>query len=134
VKRDWLMMSRSGQVYGLLGSVVIATEAQEGKVVSDDVIRLATMGSIDPGYLYVVMAHATLGRPRVKAMAYGSSIPHIEVEDLKQFRVPRLAASAEAEIGALAREAFSLWARADETEKAMAAVAEGVISNFLATG
>jgi hypothetical protein len=58
VKPGWLMMSRSGQVYGLLGSVVLATEAHEGKVVSDDVIRLKTGSGITPGYLYVVLAHA----------------------------------------------------------------------------
>jgi hypothetical protein len=131
VKRDWLMMSRSGQVYGLLGSVVIATVAHEGKVVSDDVIRISA-SAVDPGYLYVVLAHGALGRPRVKALAYGSSIPHIEVEDLKRFCIPRLGTESERAIGSLAREAFSLWAKADATENSMAEMAEVVISKFLA--
>ncbi len=131
VKPGWLMMSRSGQVYGLLGSVAIATEQHEGKVVSDDVIRIATGETITPGYLYVALSHPELGRPRTKSLAYGSSIPHIEVEDLKEFAVPRLAAEKEKHIASLAEEAFSLWAQADEIENELAELAEAEIERFL---
>lgn len=131
VKPGWLMMSRSGQVYGLLGSVAIATEQHEGKVVSDDVIRIAAGETIAPGYLYVAMSHPELGRPRTKSLAYGSSIPHIEVEDLKDFAVPRLAAEKEKHIASLAEEAFSLWAKADEVENELAEFAEAEIERFL---
>jgi len=132
VELDWLMMSRSGQIYGLLGSVVLATTAHEGKVVSDDVIRIDTNSGIDPGYLYVVLSHNDLGRPRVKALAYGSSIPHIEVEDLKQLGIPRLESEVEQAIGSLAREAFASWASADAAENEMAEIAEQEIADFLA--
>lgn len=131
VKPGWLMMSRSGQVYGLLGSVAIATEQHQGKVVSDDVIRIAASDSVAPGYLYVAMSHPELGRPRTKSLAYGSSIPHIEVEDLKNFAIPRLAADTEKRIAALAEEAFALWAKADEIENQMADTAESEVERFL---
>ncbi|MDX8440979.1 hypothetical protein [Mesorhizobium australafricanum] len=131
VKPGWLMMSRSGQVYGLLGSVVIATAQHEGKLVSDDVIRIATNGTIAPGYLYVAMSHPGLGRPRTKSLAYGSSIPHIEVEDLKDFSVPRLAPEVEKRIAVLAEEAFALWSEADEAENLLAEIAEVEIERFL---
>ena len=131
VKRDWLMMSRSGQVYGLLGSVALATERHEHKVVSDDVIRISTAGKIDPGYLYVALAHGSLGRPRVKSLAYGSSIPHIEPEDLKRFAVPRIDLDVEAQIGRLARRAFELWSQADQAEARLAEIADATIADFL---
>lgn len=131
VKPGWLMMSRSGQVYGLLGSVAIATAQHEGKIISDDVIRIATGESISPGYLYVAMSHPLLGRPRTKSLAYGSSIPHIEVMDLNAFAVPRLQPETEKHIANLAEEAFALWADADETENLMARIAEAEIGSFL---
>lgn len=132
VKSGWIMMSRSGQVYGLLGSVAMATEQHAGKVVSDDVIRIAPSDGLRPGYLYVAISHSELGRPRAKALAYGSSIPHVEVEDLKAFSIPRLAPELEEQISDLAEDAFKLWSEGDEIENEIAELAETVISDFLA--
>lgn len=132
VQPGWLMMSRSGQVYGLLGSVAMATSQHEGKVVSDDVIRIAPGEGITSGYLYMALGHHKLGRPRVKSLAYGSSIPHIEPEDLKAFSIPRLRDELEAEIAELVEEAFLDWATADEIENHLGRDAERVIGRFLA--
>lgn len=131
VKAGWLMMSRSGQVYGLLGSVAIATGRHEGKILSDDVIRIAPGEAIRSGYLYVALSHPTLGRPRTKSLAYGSSIPHIEVEDLKDFQIPRLLNETECYIADLAEEAFALWSEADDAENLLAEIAEIEIERFL---
>ena len=131
VRPGWLMMSRSGQIYGLLGSVVLANEHHEGKIVSDDVIRVAPGASVQSGYLYVALSHALLGRPRVKALAYGSSVPHIEVEDVRDFFVPRLDTSIETEISELAESAFSLWAEADVLESRLADLAETEVRQFI---
>ena len=71
----------------------------ENKVISDHIIRIAPR---DPkcrlGYLLMTMSHPTLGRPRVKALPYGSSIPEIEVDDVQSFSIPRLEERAEADI------------------------------------
>lgn len=131
VKPRWLMMSRSGQVYGLLGSVAMATGQHQGKVISDDVIRIAPSDAIAPGYLFMVLSHHRLGRPRVKALAYGSSIPHIEPDDLKDFSVPRLAEDIEQQIAELVEGAFSDWAAADRLENQLGNRAESVLAEFL---
>ncbi|MCB2009553.1 MAG: hypothetical protein KDF64_02915 [Geminicoccaceae bacterium] len=131
VQPGWLMMSRSGQVYGLLGSVAMATKQHEEKIISDDVIRIDPGSSLLSGYLYVVLNHAVLGRPRVKALAYGSSIPHIEVEDLKEWLIPRLQPTAEKQIAELAERAFTLWSEADEYENRLADIAEAEIERLL---
>lgn len=125
------MMSRSGQVYGLLGSVAMATHQHSGKIVSDDVIRIVSSEGLRAGYLYVAIGHSVLGRPRAKALAYGSSIPHVEVEDLKQLSIPRLTLSIEGQVANLAEEAFRLWSDADEAERSIADIAESTISDFL---
>lgn len=126
------MMSRSGQVYGLLGSVAMATSRHDGKLISDDVIRICPGQGIRSGYLFMTLSHHGLGRPRVKALAYGSSIPHIEPEDLKMFSVPRLSTNIEEEVAALVEDAFSDWTRADELENKLAHDAEKIVSEFLA--
>jgi hypothetical protein len=72
------------------------------------------------------MSHLELGRPRTKSLSHGSSITHTEVEDLKDFAIPRLSADAEKRIAALAEEAFAAWAKADEAENQMARLRSNV--------
>lgn len=131
VEPGWLMMSRSGQVYGLLGSVVMATSNHAGKIVTDDVIRIVSGPEVDAGYLQLVLSHELLGRPRVKSLAYGSSIPHIEPEDLLDLQIPRLPDPVEAICGNAVRRAFDLWSKADQLEADLAAIAEDAVTEFL---
>ena len=72
------------------------------------------------GYLLVAMTHPTLGRPRVKALPYGSSIPEIEVEDLQGLPIPRLAERVEGDIADRVEEAARLRDGADELETQLA--------------
>lgn len=135
IKAGWLLMARSGQTYGLNGSVAFATIAHEGRVVSDDLLRIAPKGAarIPAGYLYVALSHPRLGRPLVKALAYGSSIPHIDAADLLAFEIVRLPAAEENEIARLAEEAAAERAQADVRERELAADASGLIERFIAT-
>lgn len=134
VKAGWLLMARSGQTYGLNGSVAFATIAHEERVVSDDLIRIApTAGAcLRSGYLFTVLSHPLLGRPLVKALAYGSSIPHIDVADLLDFKIVRLAAKDETAIADLAEEAAALRAQADVQERALAKAAGELIDQLVA--
>ena len=65
VQPGWMLMSRSGQSYGLLGTITLATEAHVEKVISDDVMRIAPHEHtiMRPGYAYVALSHPVLGRP-----------------------------------------------------------------------
>ncbi len=130
VQPGWLMMARSGQIYGLIGSVALATELHRGKVVSDHVTRIVPGGGLEAGYVYVAMGHPVLGRWRVKALAWGSSVPCIEVEDLRAFGIPRLDSTLEREISKAASEAFALWMEADQLEEELASMAEEEVEEF----
>jgi hypothetical protein len=134
VQPGWLLVARSGQVYGILGSVVIAGSSLSGKVVSDDIIRIAPDGNSDlrAGYLLTAMTHPMLGRPLVKALAYGSSIPHIDVADVLSLPVVRLRKQTESRIADLAEKAADLRDRADKLETKIAADAEVIIERFMA--
>jgi hypothetical protein len=133
VKSGWVLMARSGQVYGILGTPVLASAAMEGHVVSDDVMRIRPLpgASIRAGYLITAMSHPTLGRPLVKALAYGSSVPHLDVGDVKGFEVVRLGAATESKVADLAEAAAKARGDADLIEQAMGREAGEFIEEFM---
>lgn len=131
VERGWVLLARSGQIYGLNGSAILSGPLHENKVISDHIIRIAPQNPrCRSGYLLVAMTHPTLGRPRVKALPYGSSIPEIEVEDVRSFSIPRLNERAEADIADRAEEAAHLRDRADELETRLAESADAEVERF----
>ena len=134
VRAGWLLLARSGQIYGLNGTAMMSGSFHENKIISDHIIRIAPDNPrCRLGYLFVAMTHPSLGRPRVKALPYGSSIPEIEVEDIKSLSIPRLAQSVEDEIAQTAEDAARLRSEADELELSLAEDAELIITRFLAS-
>lgn len=134
VKAGWLLLARSGQIYGLNGTLTLATEAHEGYVVSDHIIRIVSPDkpSIRPGYLCVALSHPELGRPIMKSLPYGSSIPETEVSDVEQLEIVRLDPGEENAIADLAEEASTLRAKADILENDLTADAEAILDRYIA--
>uniref|UniRef100_B0T4G0 Restriction modification system DNA specificity domain n=1 Tax=Caulobacter sp. (strain K31) TaxID=366602 RepID=B0T4G0_CAUSK len=141
VLRGWLLLARSGQTYGVNGTLAIANAFHEGKIVSDHVIRIAPNDDCNarPGYIYTALSHPQLGRPMVKSLAYGSSIPEIDVSDIHNLPIVRLGKKEEDAIAELAEEGADLFARADiiettmarEVDERIAALLEGDWSDFV---
>lgn len=132
VAPGWILLARSGQVYGINGSSMLSGPRHENKVISDHIIRIAPR---DPkcrlGYLLMAMSHPTLGRPRVKALPYGSSVPEIEVADVQSFSIPRLDERTEGDIAERVEEAARMQDRADQLETRLAASAEAEVQCFV---
>ena len=132
VMAGWLLLARSGQTYGINGSTMIASSAHEEKIISDHVIRIAPEApKCRVGYLHVAMSHPELGRPRVKALPYGSSIPEIEVTDVESFLIPRLDSEREDEIADLAESAAANRDLADTIEVQIASEADELVQSFI---
>lgn len=133
-KAGWLLLARSGQTYGLNGTMVIANKFHEDKVISDHVIRIAPTKKCNarPGYVYAALSHPLLGRPMVKSLAYGSSIPEIEVGDIAALRFPRLDRKVEERIADMAEEGAALFAEADIIENKMAGQVDSMLAKLLA--
>ena len=133
VQRDWILLSRSGQIYGLNGPAMITGHYHEDKVRSDHVIRIAPdKPKCRIGYLLVAMTHPslerhTLGRP------LRSGIPEIEVLDVQQFAIPRLDQESGGKIADCAEEAARLRDEADEIEIQIGNLADSVLQSFLAS-
>jgi type I restriction enzyme S subunit len=134
VDRNWLLMPSSGQVYGIIGSAVLAGASLDGQVVSNHVIRMAPKAhaKIRAGYVLVALTHPTLGRPLVKALAFGSSVPEIDPSEIREFPIVRLREREENSIADLAEKSATERAQADVLERELAADAGDLIERFLA--
>src|SRR6185437_2849401 len=136
VHTGWILMARSGQVYGILGTVALVEKDLEDKIVTDDIIRIRPKSntSIRPGYMLTALSQPLYGRPLVKSLAYGSSIPHIDVGDVLSFEVARLDAREEHAIADLAEASAKARAYADILEREIAADASVIIDGFITSG
>ena len=133
VKSGWILIASSGQVYGIIGSAILATPALDDQVVSNHVIRLAPKnGSVPAGYILTALTHPTLGRPLVKALVFGSSIPEIDSNDLAGLQIVRLKPAEETAIAELAESSAKVRAEADLLEREVATDAAVIVDHFLA--
>lgn len=133
VEAGWILMARSGQTYGIIGTAILAGADLEGRVISDHVMRIkpGENVSIKAGYLVTALSHPMLGRPLVKSLAYGSSIPEIEVADLANHEVVRLKPADECAIADLAEASAKARAAADVIEREIARDAGTIIAQFM---
>ncbi|HSH80765.1 MAG TPA: hypothetical protein VLA19_19730 [Herpetosiphonaceae bacterium] len=134
VQKGWLLMASSGQVYGIIGGVILSNAFFADKVVSNHVIRIAPIAkpAVRSGYLLTALAHPLLGRPIIKSFAFGSSVPEIDTESVNEFAVVRLALDDEDYIADQAEQAAEWRAEADVLETEIADEAEQILSRFLA--
>jgi hypothetical protein len=133
VKDGWILVACSGQVYGIIGTAILATQALDDQVVSNHVLRAASRkGSVPAGYVVIALTHPIFGRPLVKALAFGSSVPEIDGDDLADLQIVRLKSNEESAIAELAQASAKLRAGADVLEREIAADAEKIIAKFMA--
>ena len=129
VQRGSLLMARSRQTYGLNGQAIIANDWHEGKVVTEHIIRIVPIAQeIRSGYLQTILSHPALGQPLVVSRAYGTSVPELAPEDIRQLPIPRLKRETEDEIAESAEQANELRRKADENENLAVARLEGELN------
>jgi len=134
VKPGWILMACSGQVYGIIGGAILATPFFEEKVVANHVIRIVPRkdSAARAGYILTALTHPSLGRPLVKALAFGSRVPEISPEDIAKTIIVRLPQDDEQHIADLAEKAADLRAKADILENEIAVKADRILTRFMA--
>ena len=128
-----LLLPCSGQLHGIIGSVVLAGEWHENKVLTNHILRIVPKErpTVRIGYLQAVLAHPKLGKPRVQRGAFGSSVPELSVFDIENMTIPRLGSIAEDAIADSMEEAGALMAQANSLEDEIAERAETIVERFL---
>ncbi|MEA3641191.1 MAG: hypothetical protein VBE63_14800 [Lamprobacter sp.] len=89
VDKKTVLIPRSGQVSGIIGTAVLPYGKIIGGTVSEHAIRIRCRNEIDAGYLFIAL-RSEYGRRQLKSRAYGSSIPALDVEQVGQVVVPDL--------------------------------------------
>lgn len=132
VRSGWILIPCSGQVYGIIGTATLATDALDDQVVSNHVVRVAPQKrGLRVGYVLTALAHPIFGRPVIKALAFGSSVPELNPDDLADFELVRLDPEEEEAIAELAESSAKARADADLLERDIAVEASSHVDDFL---
>ena len=83
LKPQTLLLTRSGTI----GTISYVSKTLNGKVFSDDVIRVTFKEAVDLGYTYVFLK-SKIGQKILTTNGYGSVITHLEPEHLNTLPIP----------------------------------------------
>src|SRR5262249_16895324 len=89
VKATDILVPRSGQLVGIIGHAVLPHGDIVGGAVTEDAIRITAPDAATARELFVRRS-AEYGRRQLKARAFGSSIPHLDVRMIRATVLPRL--------------------------------------------
>jgi type I restriction enzyme S subunit len=94
-----VLIPRSGQLSGIIGTAVLPYGDILGGAVSEDAIRINCPDACTAGFLFVALT-SQYGLRQLKARAYGSSIPHLDVHQIRRVVLPD---PGEAEMGRIGK-------------------------------
>lgn len=126
VSRNTVLIPRSGQISGLIGSPILPYGELVGGAITEDAIRINCADEIDAGYLFVALG-SEYGKRQLKARAYGSSIPHLDITQIGQVEVPKLPEEVRNEIGMAGLDSAIKRGKAIELEEQAVALVECAI-------
>lgn len=104
VEETDILVPRSGQLVGIIGHAVLPHGDVIGGAVSEHGIRVRCLNQATAGYVWACLS-SEYGRRQMKACAFGSSIPTLDVARVSAVVIPRLD---EAQETALGKRAFQV--------------------------
>lgn len=126
VSKHTVLVPRSGQISGLIGSAILPYGELINGAVTEDAIRIHCADEIIAGYVFIALSSA-YGKRQLKARAYGSSIPHLDVTQIGLVDVPKLPDSTLKEIGMAGLESAAKRSEAIKLEEQAVALVERTI-------
>lgn len=103
LKANTLLLTRSGTI----GTISLVSKTIEGKVYSDDVIRVTFKDIVDLGYSYTFLK-SKIGNTVLQTNGYGSVITHLEPEHLQETYIPNAPYNIKHKIHNLIMDSFKL--------------------------
>lgn len=116
VGRSTVLIPRSGQLQGVIGRPVLPYGDVIGGAVSEDAIRINCRSDIEAGFLFAFLS-SEYGVRQLKARAFGSSIPHLDVRQIKACILPKLESDQAKQIGRLGVRVAELRGEALQLER-----------------
>lgn len=87
IEKDWLLIQDAGQVGGLIGRTVRATQSVDQSVVSNYLMRVAASSRKDSAYLFAALS-SPYGYRAIVRYAFGSSIPQLNPKQVGEIQIP----------------------------------------------
>ena len=109
LKKGTLLLTRSGTI----GNISLVSRTNEGKVYSDDVIRVTFKDKIDLGYSYAFLK-SKIGNIILQTNGYGAVITHLEPEHLGETYIPNAPREIKERIHNLIEQSFDLRDESNE--------------------
>jgi type I restriction enzyme, S subunit len=126
IDRRTVLIPRSGQVSGIIGTAVLPYGKLIGGAVSEHAIRIHCRSEVDAGYLFVAL-RSEHGRRQLKSRAYGSSIPTLDIAQVGQVIIPDLRGNIFEKIGAIGISSAKFRSQAIDLEKEARTIVEHAI-------
>lgn len=126
VSRKSILVPRSGQLSGIIGRAVLPYGKIVGGAVTEDAIRVNCVDDEIAGFLFVALS-SPFGLRQLKARAFGSSIPHLDVQSIGAVLVPDISSMARRRIGKRGAETAQLRGKAIALELEAVALVESAI-------
>lgn len=98
VNEKTVLIPRSGQLSGIIGCAVLPYGDVLGGAVSEDAIRIHCNDTTSAGFVFVSLT-SQYGLRQLKARAYGSSIPHLDIHQIGRVVLPNPGAAMFRRIG-----------------------------------
>jgi len=89
VLENSLLIPRSGSLNGIIGNPVLPIGDVVGSVVTEDAIRVNFPDSEAAGFAYIALDNQ-FGIIQLKSRAYGSAIPHLDVNQIGKVIIPKV--------------------------------------------
>jgi type I restriction enzyme S subunit len=121
-----ILVPRSGQLSGIIGTSILPYGPLVGGAVSEDAIRIECPSAEDAGFLFVALT-SQFGLRQLKARACGSSIPHLDVSQIGQVLVPVPRPQIRSELGCLGARVAHLRGQAIGVEAEARQIVERAI-------
>ena len=109
LKIGTLLLTRSGTI----GNISLVSETTQGKVYSDDVIRVTFKETDDLGYVYAYLK-TKIGNKMLTTNGYGSVVTHLEPEHLASVPIPNAPKEIKERINSLIVKSYELRDESNE--------------------
>lgn len=116
VKKEDLLVPRSGQIGGIIGRAVLPVRTIYGLAASEHLVRIRCKSHDDACYLWAVLASEP-GYWALAGTAFGSSIPSLDCDLISTLSVPWIEGAARSQIVDLAKSALRLQELAIKAER-----------------
>ncbi|MFE3001411.1 restriction endonuclease subunit S [Nocardia sp. NPDC059246] len=128
VSKRTILIQEAGQLGGLIGRSALVGTYLDGFAVSNNMVRVTTNDDLDTGYVFALLSTSE-GVRLIARESAGSSIPHIDVNRVRNIRIPWPSIEVRREIGELVTQAQTLRDQACVDENEARAIVERVIED-----